>query len=130
MQLVDLAIDNAMYAVRATLHSALQITPGGLAFHQDTILDIPIIADLQLIQEQWQQLIDDWLIIANRKWFSYDYAIGEEVLKLVYHPNKLEPRAIGPYRIEWVHANGTLTIWLSPTTIERISLRQVCPYRC
>ena len=59
MQLVDLAIDNAMYAVRATLHSALQITPGGLAFHQDMILDIPIIADLQLIQEQRQELIGD-----------------------------------------------------------------------
>jgi hypothetical protein len=69
------------------------------------------------------------LIAANRKRFAYDYAIGDEVLKLVYQPNKLAPRAIGPFRIERVHTNGTLTIRLSPLVIERISLRRVKPYR-
>jgi hypothetical protein len=65
-----------MYATRATLHSALQTTPGALAFGRDMVLDIPVIADLQLIQERRQQLINDRLIIANRKIFSYDYAVG------------------------------------------------------
>jgi len=75
-------------------------------------------------------MIDDRLITANCKRFSYDYAVGEEVLKLAFKPNKLEPRAIGPFTIERVHSNGTLTIRLSPTTIERIYLQRVCPYRC
>ena len=128
-QLVDTAIANAVFAARATVHSALQTTPGGLAFGRDMVLDIPLIADLELIRQKRQQLIDNRLIAANRQRFSYDYSIGDEVLKLVYKPNKLEPRATGPYTIQQVHTNGTLTIRLSPTVIERISIRRVKPYR-
>ena len=127
--MVDTAIANAVFASRASLHSTLKTTPGGLAFHHDMIMDIPLIADLQIIQEHRQQLIDNRLIAANRKRFAYDYVIGDEVLKLVYQPAKLAPRAIGPYRIEQVHTNGTLTIRLSPLVIERISLRCIKPYR-
>ncbi len=126
--LVDTAIANAVFATRATFHSSIQTTPGGLAFGRDMVLDLPLIADLQLIQQRRQQLIDQRLIIANRRHFSYDYNVGDEVLKLVYKPDKLEPRARGPYRVQRVHANGTLTIRLSPTTIERISLRRLKPY--
>jgi transposase InsO family protein len=129
LQLVDTAIANAVFATRATFHSSIQTTPGGLAFGRDMVLDIPLVADLQLIQERRQQLIDDRLIVANRRRFSYDYNVGDEVLKLIYKPDKLETRTTGPYRVERVHANGTLTIRLSPTTIERISLRRIKPYR-
>ena len=128
-QLVDTAIANAVFAARATVHSALQTTPGGLVFGRDMILDIPLIADLQLIRQRRQQLIDDRLIVANRKRFSHDYSIGDEVLKLHHQPNKLDPRAMGPYKILRVHTNGTLTIRLSPTVVERISIRRVKPYR-
>jgi hypothetical protein len=129
-QLVDTAIANTMYATRATVHSALKTTPGAMvAFGRDMLLDIPLVADLQLIQTRRQQLINDRLIVANRKQFSYDcYAIREEVLKLIYKPGKLEPRATGPYRIERVHTNGTLTIRLNPHTIERISQLHLKPY--
>ncbi len=73
--------------------------------------------------------IDERLIQANRKRFAYDYHIGDQVLKLTYKPDKLEPRAHGPYTIETVHTNGTITICLNPTTIERLSIRRVKPYR-
>jgi hypothetical protein len=69
----------------------LNTTPGGLAFGRDMVLDIPpLIADLQLIREQRQHLIDNHLIAANRRRFSYDYTVGDEVLKLKYKPDKLE----------------------------------------
>jgi hypothetical protein len=129
LQLVDTAIANAVFATRAAYSSAIKTTPGGLAFGRDMVLDLPLIADLQSIKEHRQQLINRRLIASNRKRFSYDYAVNDEVLKLIYKPDKLEPRASGPYRIERVHANGTLTIRLSPTVIERISLRRVKPYR-
>lgn len=128
-QLVDTAIAEAVYATRCTYHSTLETTPGGLAFGRDMILNIPLNTDLQLLRQRRQQLIDDRLILANRRRFSYDYQVGQEVLKIVYNPDKLQARAIGPYVIEQVHANGTLTIRLNPTTIERISLRRVKPYR-
>jgi hypothetical protein len=127
-QLLDTAMANAMYATCCTYHSALKTTPGGLAFGRDMILNIPLVTDLELLQERRQQLIDQRLITANAKRFSYDYRVGDEVLKLVYKPNKLDPRATGPFVVEQVHANGTLSIRLNPTVVERISLRRVKPY--
>ena len=87
--------------------------------------------DLQLIQERRQHLIVDRLITANRRRFSHDYNVNDEVLKLKYKPGKLEPRATGPFRVVQVHTHGTLiiTIRLSPNVIERISLRRIKPYR-
>ena len=128
-QMIDTAISNCIYATRAALHSALNASPGSLVFARDMVFDIPLIADWQLIQQRRQQLIDQRVLRANRKKFSYDYQVGEEVLKLAYKPNKLQPRATGPFPIETVHANGTVTIRLSPTTIERINIRRIKPYR-
>jgi transposase InsO family protein len=128
-QLVDMALANAMYATRASVHGALQTSPGAAVFGRDMILDIPLVADFHALQERRQLLIDQRLIAANRKRFSYDYRIGDQVMKLTYKPDKLQPRAEGPYRIETVHQNGTLTLRLNPHTLERLSVRRVKPYR-
>ena len=128
-QLVDTAIANAVYAHRCTYHGTINTTPGALAFHRDMILDLPLQADLQLIQQRRQQLIDTELVKANRKRFAYDYQPNDEVLKLRYKPGKLESRTDGPYRVLRVHTNGTLTIRISPYITERISIRRVKPYR-
>jgi hypothetical protein len=87
------------------------------------------VTDLQQLQKRRQELIDTRLIQANTKRFSYDYAVGDEVLRLTYRPDKLEPRAIGPYTITKGHTNGTLSIELSPGVVERINIRRVKPYR-
>jgi hypothetical protein len=90
-QLVNTALANAMYATRASFHSGIKTTPGAMAFHRDMIMNIPFIADLNLIREHCQQLIDQRLIVSNRKCISYDYQPNQEVLTLVYEPNKLDP---------------------------------------
>ena len=74
-------------------------------------------------------LIDKRLVAANQRRISHDYQPGDEVLKLTYKPGKLETRATGPYEVISVHTNGTLTIRLSPATIERINVRRVKPYK-
>jgi hypothetical protein len=109
-QLVDTAIADAVYAARCSYHSALKSTPGSVAFGQDMILNIPIITDLQQLQKRRQELVNKRLIEANAKRFAYDYAVWERVLRLVYHTDKLDPSAVGPYTITQVHAIGTLTI--------------------
>ena len=73
--------------------------------------------------------MDQRLTEANCKQFSSDYNIGNQVLKLVYQPNKLQSRAKELYTINTVHTNGTVTICLNPHTIERISIRHIKPYR-
>jgi hypothetical protein len=93
------------------------------------ILNIPMITDLQQLQKRRQELVDKRLIEANNRRFAYDYAVGDEVLRLVYQPDKLEPRAVGPYPITRVHTNGTLSIEVSPGVVKRINIRRVKKYR-
>ena len=119
-QLVDTTLANCFFVTRAAINSSLRVSPGSLAFGRDMILDIPLLADWNLLQQQRQQLIDDRLIVANRCRFSHDYHIGDEVLKLAYKPDKLTACAQGPYGIEQVHTNGTVTIRLNSNTLKRI----------
>jgi hypothetical protein len=93
------------------------------------MLNLPLITDLQQLQKRRQELIDQRLIAANTKRFSYDYAVGEEALKLAFQPDKLEHRAMGPYQITRIHANGTVSFALAPGVIERINIRRIKPYR-
>ena len=125
--IVDTAIANAVFAVRATFHGALKASPGSLAFARDMVHDIPFLADWQLIRQRRQQLVDERLIRENAKRFSYDYAVGDQVLKKVDKPGKLTARFTGPFPIETVHTNGTVTIRISPTAIERINIRRIKP---
>ncbi|CAJ1938120.1 unnamed protein product [Cylindrotheca closterium] len=55
-QLVDTAIANAVYAHRCSYHGTITTMPRSLAFHRD--MTLPMQADLQLIQQHRQQLID------------------------------------------------------------------------
>jgi hypothetical protein len=101
-------------------HGGLLTTPGALSFSRDMVLNIPFVADLNLIKDHHQQLIDERALHSNKRRHAYGYQPGQEVLKLVYKPDKLEPQAQGPYEIIAVHTNGTLTIQLNATTIECI----------
>jgi len=47
--IVDTALATASHASRATLHRSLNNSPGALVFHRDMFLDIPLIADLEMI---------------------------------------------------------------------------------
>ena len=94
------------------------------------ILDIPLVADLELIRQNRQALIDEQLIRANRRRISHDYQPNDEVLILAYKPDKLAPRAIGPFCITAVHTNGTVTmIQRNAAVTERINIRRIRPYR-
>jgi hypothetical protein len=126
--LVDTTLANAMYATQATFHGGLLTTPGALIFSHDMVLNILFVADLNLIKDHRQQLIDECALCSNKCRHAYNYQPGQEVLKLVYKPDKLEPRAQGPYEIIAVHTNGRLTIHLNATMIERILIRNVKPF--
>ena len=127
--LVDTALQTAAYSARTAIHTTLKISPGALAFHRDMLLNIPVFADLQLLRDNRQALIDKQLMLANRSRISHDYQPGEQVLILTYKPDKLEPRASGPFTIESVHTNGTVTIRRNPHIVERINIRRIRPFR-
>jgi transposase InsO family protein len=126
--LLDSALANAMYATRASYSASLMTTPGALAFHRDMVMNAPFMADLNLIQQHHQHLIDERLLISNRKRFAHDYQPNQQVWRLIYEPDKLAPRAECPFRIHSVHTNGTLTLQMTPLVRERISIRNVKPF--
>jgi len=123
---IDTALATASYASRASLHQTLHISPGALVFHHDMLLNIPLIADLALIRDHRQILIDENLHQQNLKRHNFDYQVGQQVLILnpKLQPGKLEPRATeGPFLIIQVHVNGTVTIQRDEYTTERINIR-------
>jgi hypothetical protein len=96
--LVDTAFANAMYTTRATFHGGVITTPGALSFGQDMVKNISFVAGLTLIRDNHQRLINECATCSNACCHLYDYQPGQEVLKLVYTPDKLEPRAQGPMK--------------------------------
>jgi hypothetical protein len=125
--IISTALNTAACSARAAIHSAMQISPGALIFHRDVILEIPIIADLQLLQQQRQAPIDQNLMRANGKHISHDHQPGDEFLLLTCKPKKLEPRAAGPFTIHTVHTNGTVTVNHNPCVRERFNIRRLRP---
>ena len=118
-----------MYGMCTTIATTLGSTPGALAFSRDMFLNVPLIADWQAIAARREQHINDNLRRANQKRRQYDYTAGQKILKKVHNPTKLGVRTSGPYTIQRVHVNGTITIQLRQGISERINIRRVIPYR-
>ena len=118
-----------MHATRTAIHTPLRVSPGAFVVQRDMFLDIPIIANLQTIRDRRQVLINENLRRQNLKRRSFDYQPQQEVLVRIPNPTKLQDRAEGPYTIQQVHTNGTLTIQRGPHVTDRINIRRVIPYR-
>ena len=92
------------------------------------LLNIPLIADWQMLTKKREHLINENLRRANLKRRRYDYEINQKVLKKLHKPTKLGEKHEGPYNIEKVHCNGNVTVKLRPNVTERINIRRVTPY--
>jgi hypothetical protein len=75
-------------------------------------LNVPLTAGWYAIACLPEHHVNENLRRANRKQWQYDYAPGQQVLKRVHNPTKLEVRTEGPYTTERVHVNGFQTILL------------------
>ncbi len=87
-----------------------------------------LIADWQAIARTHEHHVNENLRRASRKQHQFDYAMGHQVLKKVHDPAKLGVRTEGPYTIERVHINGSLTILLREGITEHINICRVLPY--
>jgi transposase InsO family protein len=127
--MVDDCLALAMRAQRTAIHTALRLSPGAFVFQRDMLLDIPLIANMELIRERRQHLINEQLRRHNAKRISYDYLVNDLILIKVDDPTKMEERNIGPFPITQIHINGTVTIRRRPHVLQRINVRRIKPYR-
>ncbi len=114
-----------MHAMQTTIATTLRNTPGAIAFAQDMLLNVPLIADWQAIARTREHHVNENLQRANWTQRQFDYAAGQQVVKKVHDPTKFGVRMEGPYIIECIHINGNLTILLHDQITECISIRRV-----
>ena len=127
-ELMDYSLATASYALRATVHRTMGLSPGVVVFHRDMWMDVPYIANLLLLRDRRQALIDYNLRRENNRRRNYDYVAGQYVLELDKDPTTLGSRTRGPFQILQTHTNGTITIRRSPMVTERINIRRVRPF--
>ena len=127
-ELIDKALSIAMHAMQSSVHTTLGSSPGALVFNRDMFMNIPLLADWHAITTRREHVINNSLIRANKMRRRFDYIADQQVLKKLHDPTKLGNRTSGPYRINRVHVNGTITINLQPGVTERINIQRVIPY--
>ena len=125
---IDTALAAASYALRASVNRATRTSPSVIAFQRDMILHVPLLADLALLRDRRQVLIDEQLRRANLSRYSFDYQPGQQVYLRVKNPDKLGIRSTGPYPVIQVHANGTLTICHRAHVVEWIIIHCIYPF--
>ena len=128
--LVDSILASVSYALRSTPHRTYGTAPGSLAFHRDMLLNLPIIADMALLRDKRQAVIDYSAARSNLGRRFKDYVAGDEVLVINKDiQNKMADKATGPFVVQQAHTNGTVTIIRGPGVFERVNVRRLKPYQ-
>jgi hypothetical protein len=126
---IDVFLDNAAWAIRSTYHTVLKASPGAAIFGQDTLFNIPFVADWRKIGEQRQSLTNCGNQHKNDKQIDYNYKVGD--IELVINEGILRKTesAYGkePWTITTVHSNGTIRIQCRTKT-EQLSICTVEPF--
>ena len=113
-QKIDNALSTCVHALRCAVNHTMKTSPGAMIFNRDMLVNVQLIADLESIRGRRQQQIDDNTRRHNKKRIDHHYRVGEMVKIRVHDPSKLEKRFRGPYRINQVNANGTVSVQITP----------------
>mmetsp|Transcript_27436 Transcript_27436/g.40868 ORF Transcript_27436/g.40868 Transcript_27436/m.40868 type:complete len:1328 (-) Transcript_27436:212-4195(-) len=128
-QIMETALSNSLHSVRTNVSEATGFAPGAIAFHRDMLHNLPVTFDFDSINNRRQLRVDKDIQRINSKRISYDYKLGDQVMKKKFEYTKLDPRWDGPFPITQVHVNGNITIRLRPHLSERLNIRRVKPYK-
>ena len=117
----------AAWAIRRTVHTMLDATPGQLVFGRDMLLPIQIKTDWARIRQCKQDIINGNNRKENVKCIEHEYRVEEKVL--LEKPgliSKLYAPRTGPYRITNTYTNGTVRIQCGVVN-EHVNLRRLMP---
>ena len=70
--IIDQSLATAMHSMRVNFTTTLKVSPESLVFGRDIFLDIPLIADWQMIQQHRQKLVNERLRRVNQGRRSFD----------------------------------------------------------
>ena len=116
------------WGLRSTYHTALQASPGQLAFGRDMLINAIYLANWAVIKQRKRESTLYNNAKENKLRVQHDYQPGNKVYILNKDiKRKLKPDKEGPFEVVSIHTNGTLTIRRSPAVTERINIRRVHP---
>ncbi|MGH7954385.1 MAG: integrase, partial [Gloeomargaritales cyanobacterium] len=125
----DDVIPQIGYALRSTVHSVLQASPGQLVFGRDMILNRRFTPDWERIAVRRIQQIEHNNERENRKRTLHNYQVEDLVLVEHGRPGpKISRRTEGPFAVVNVFTNGTVAIQRNPAITERINVRRIRPF--
>ena len=107
----------------------METSPGALVYNRDMLLDIPLVANLELIQERRQQLVDDNLRRQNARRVDYKWKVGDRFNIVIWDKTKGSQQLEGPFTITATNTNGTVDFRRSANVTENISIRKIRPHR-
>ena len=123
----DRFLSMVAFAVRSTYHTTLEATPGQLVFGRDMLLPVKFKYDWAEIRRKQQKEILRNNECENNARVPYTYAVGEKVfVKKKGTIRKLATPKTGPYSVERVYDNGTVTVRKGPVS-ERMNIRRLEP---
>ena len=93
------------------------------------LVDVPLIANLDSIQQKRQLSVNENLRRQNEARYEYHYRVGDYVDIRKEDQTKLSEHFHGPYQIFSTNLNGTVTLQLSPNVQETIHCRKIQPIR-
>ena len=129
-QIANDLLQATAWALRSTIHSTLQRTPGQLIFQRDMILQIATTTDWDLLRRRKRHLTQKANNRENNSRVDHEYKVYDQVLIRLSKSetgSKLNQPTEGPYRILLVHPNGNLTIQRGAYR-GRINIRRLQPY--
>ena len=128
-QIIDNALATCVHALRCAVNHTMQTSPDALVFNRDMVMQVPLLANLDIIRQRRQHLIDVNLLRTNKSRVNHNYSVDDKVYVREYDPAKLDETLHGPYPITRVYTNGTVDIQLKGTTIDRMNIRKLVPCR-
>ena len=127
---VDQELQSIAWAIRSTINSSTDHTPGQLVFGTDMLFQSKIKVDWENLKAKRRRLAVYNNARENRNRIDHEYEVGDQVLITLGKreiKSKLQQPTEGPYEITKVYNNGTVKI-MRGTYDEIINIRRLKPY--
>ncbi|EGZ28797.1 hypothetical protein PHYSODRAFT_552476 [Phytophthora sojae] len=126
MEQLEVALDYAAYAIRASYHSVLRASPAQLLFGEDMITRQLHFANWSFLSKQRFLSILQDNERENMKRLQHFYKVGDQVMLRIpaRERKKTDPVSKGPYIIKEVYDNGTVRLDTGSTECRACSRRQ------
>jgi len=124
---VDTVLASATLGLRATVHTTLTVSPGAAVFGRDMLINIPVSVDWEMIRQRRRARTTYNNKQENAKRRFKDFQVSEMVHLKNDLRRKLAQKNLGPFRIDQVHTNGTVTLELDGGVFEQVNIRRIDP---